>query len=121
MGLAETIEGPSVVSGASLLVQVVWDELELLGAGAMVGMGFPNFMCSLKTWNRPMSPLGPPAGLIDLPQGKDRIPCWASQGWQPVEVREGGPVLVPRDPTDSPVPVIPLPVSRAPIPLEGPP
>lgn len=46
-GLAEAIGGLSVVRGAGLLVQVVWDELDFLGAGSMVGMGFPNLVCSL--------------------------------------------------------------------------
>lgn len=46
-GLAEATGGLSVVRGTSLLVQVVWDELDFLGSGSMVGMGFPNLVCSL--------------------------------------------------------------------------
>lgn len=54
--LAEVTGGLSMVRGACCSVQVVWKELEGPGAGSMVGMGFPNLVCSLKTWNGPMSP-----------------------------------------------------------------
>lgn len=55
-GLAEVTGGLSVVRGAGLLVQAVWTELEFPGTGSMVGMGFPNLVCSLKTWNSPRFP-----------------------------------------------------------------
>lgn len=55
-GLAEATRGLSVATGVCFWVQAVWNELEVPGAGSMVGMGFPNLVCSLKTWNRPMSP-----------------------------------------------------------------
>lgn len=54
--LAEATEGLSVVRGADLLVQVVWAVQEFPGTGSMVGMGFPNLVCSLKTWNSPRFP-----------------------------------------------------------------
>lgn len=49
-GLVEATGGLSMVRGACFLVQVVWNELEVPGAGSMVGMGFPNLVCSLKTF-----------------------------------------------------------------------
>lgn len=42
VGLAEAMEGLSVVRGAGLLVQVAWAELESPGTGSMAGMGFPS-------------------------------------------------------------------------------
>lgn len=56
LGLAGAAGGLSAVRGveAGRLVLVAW--AEFAGAGSMLGMGFPNLVCSLKTWNRP-SPL----------------------------------------------------------------
>lgn len=56
LGLAGAAGGLSAVRGveAGWLVLVAW--AKFAGAGSMLGMGFPNLVCSLKTWNRP-SPL----------------------------------------------------------------
>lgn len=55
--MAEATGGLSVVRGPGLLVQAVWAEPEFPGTGSMVGMGFPNLVCSLKTWNSPRFPV----------------------------------------------------------------
>lgn len=76
VGLVEAVVGLSAARGAGLLAQGAWAELGSPGTGSMVGMGFPNLVCSFKTWNRPSPPSGPPLGPIRLPQDAGRAPWW---------------------------------------------
>lgn len=74
VGLAEAVGGLSAVRGAGLLVPAAVAELEFPGTGSMGGMGFPSLLCSLKTWNRPRSPVRPSLGLPGLPEETGRTP-----------------------------------------------
>ena len=113
--MAEAVGALSAVRGAGLLAPAAVAELEFPGTGSMGGMGFPSLLCSLKTWNRPRSPVRPSLGLLGLPEETGRTPRGV-QGWEPTE---GRAPLPPQPPVTRPGLSSPTP-SRSSFLLPGP-